>query len=283
MDFEQVATARIGSLNVARLGDGDPLVLLHGVLRGWKDYASVLPQLAEHHQLMAADFRGHGESDRTPGKYRVVDYVEDGVKLVQASAGRPVVYGHSLGAMVAAAVAAEMPDQVRAVILEDPPFETMGARIADSGLLSYMEDLQKVRQAELPVPQLIEAMAEIRIVPPGSTEQKRLGDVRTPAALNFAGQCLANLDPEVLTPIVQGEWLRGYDLAGVLSRIQCPVLLMQGNVKLGALLSDDDVRLAKQLLPRCTFVRFDNVGHHLHTQQPEQTLSVINTFIAELE
>jgi pimeloyl-ACP methyl ester carboxylesterase len=283
MDLSQVTTTSVNTLNVAQLGNGPPLVLLHGLIRRWQDFGSVLPNLAGRFRISAADFRGHGESGRKPGSYYVVDYVDDAKCLVEQSAEPVVVYGHSLGSMVAAAVAAEHPERVRAIILEDPPFETMGTRIAESGLLSYLQQIQQLAQANLELPQLVAAMAEIQVSTPGSKVMKRLGDVRDADTLNFAARCLASADPEVLSPVVRGEWLRGYDLSGLLSRIQCPVLLMQGNVSLGALLIDDDVRLAQDKLRKCTVARFDDVGHHIHWQQPEKTVATIHSFMASID
>src|SRR5688572_4782194 len=92
---------------------GPPLLMLHGVLRAWTDFAP-------RWQLFALDHRGHGESARAE-RYLVVDYAADAVALVRDRLPGVVLYGHSLGALAAVAVAAELPDLVRAVILEDPP------------------------------------------------------------------------------------------------------------------------------------------------------------------
>src|SRR5262245_62100401 len=101
---------------------GLPLLLLHGVLRAGRDFAPLWPALAPRWQLFAVDQRGHGTSERCPGRYRVCDYAADALDLVQSHLpGRVVLYGHSLGALVATAVAAGLPDRVAAIVLEDPP------------------------------------------------------------------------------------------------------------------------------------------------------------------
>src|SRR5687767_921873 len=111
MTERTVRSGSAGTLNVSTgPATGPPLVLLHGVTRRWQDYAPLLPTLTLRWHVHALDFRGHGKSDRTAeGAYRVADYVADAAALLR-DVGKPsVVYGHSLGAMVAAGVAAAEP------------------------------------------------------------------------------------------------------------------------------------------------------------------------------
>ena len=87
---------------------------------------SVLPALAFRHPCFAIDQRGHGSSRQVckeASTYRAVDYVEDATALMPNEfPGGAILYGHSLGAMVAAGTAARCPDLVKGIILEDPPF-----------------------------------------------------------------------------------------------------------------------------------------------------------------
>jgi pimeloyl-ACP methyl ester carboxylesterase len=93
---------------------------LHGLARGWQSFLPLIPTLALRWQVYALDQRGHGKSERA-NSYFAIDYVPDIVGFLRHEIRRPtVLYGHSLGAMVAAAVAAEAIDLVRAIILEDP-------------------------------------------------------------------------------------------------------------------------------------------------------------------
>src|SRR5262245_411921 len=153
------------SFNYARTdNDGvQPLLCLHGVTRCWQSFLPLIPTLALRWQVYALDQRGHGKSDRANG-YFAIDYAPDAVRFLRDEIKRPaIVYGHSLGAMVAAAVAAEAPDLVRAVILEDPPFDTMGARIKSYALYPYFIALESLAGNEMGVPQLVESLGAIEI------------------------------------------------------------------------------------------------------------------------
>jgi pimeloyl-ACP methyl ester carboxylesterase len=281
MIVEQLKAVGQTSLNLATTGDGPPLVLLHGVLRAWQDFSSLLASLSGQHRLLAVDFRGHGRSAQGPA-YRVVDYVADTVELLRQELDQPaVLLGHSLGAMVALAAAAELPGRICGIILEDPPFETMGSRIAACGFLNYFEQLQQLAALGLPVTELAQRMAELR-VPGRGAAGLRLADVRDAASLRFAAHCLAAADARALAPIVQGEWLRGYNLSSLLDRIDCPVLLLEADSALGGMLTEEDSRQICSSLADCTHIRMASVGHHIHWQQTESTLRIVHAFLATL-
>src|SRR5262245_49718150 len=157
------------TLNFARTDNhyADPLLCLHGVTRRWQSFLPLIPALALRWQVYALDHRGHGKSERAMS-YFAIDYVPDAVSFLRHKIMLPtVVYGHSLGAMVALAVAAEAPDLVRAVILEDPPFDTMGVRISSYQLYSYFVALEPLAGKGMDLPHLVEKLGAIEIDTPG--------------------------------------------------------------------------------------------------------------------
>src|SRR5262249_2106816 len=160
--------------------------------------------------------------------YFAIDYVPDAVSFLRDEIKRPaVVYGHSLGAMVAAAVATEAPDLVRAVILEDPPFDTMGANIESYPLYPYFVALESLARNGMSVPELVEKLGAIEINTLNG--KATLRDLRDASALRFAARCLQRLDPAVMTPIIRAQWLKGYNLTTIAHRIQAPTLIMQAD------------------------------------------------------
>ncbi|MEJ7605237.1 MAG: alpha/beta fold hydrolase [Bryobacteraceae bacterium] len=79
-----------------------PILFLHGVTRCARSFDPLLPLLSFQRQAQAIDFSGHGDAPRRRGAYKVTDYVSDVAPLLE----RPtILYGHSMGAMVAALVA----------------------------------------------------------------------------------------------------------------------------------------------------------------------------------
>src|SRR6185437_504761 len=130
MNFIEHHTCGVPSLRwIERAGSGPPIVFLHGVCRCAEDFGPLWEHLSSDYRLISPDQRGHGGSQRA-SRYFVTDYVADAIALVRDEIAEPVILcGHSLGAMVAAAVAAEIPSLVSGLVLEDPPFHTMGPNI----------------------------------------------------------------------------------------------------------------------------------------------------------
>ena len=97
-----------------------PLLALHGWLDNAGSYARLAPRLAEHRHVIALELPGHGHSGHLPAgmHYHFVDYV----RSVLAAADRLGLerfdlIGHSLGAGIAALLAAAAPTRIRRLLL----------------------------------------------------------------------------------------------------------------------------------------------------------------------
>jgi pimeloyl-ACP methyl ester carboxylesterase len=181
--------------------------------------------------------------------------------------------------MVAAAVAAELPHRVRGIVLEDPPFHTMGNRIAGSAWQTQFIGMREAARRGGTVTAIADALADIRI-PVNGGGLKRLGELRDRSSLNWSAQCLSQIAPELLTPVIEGRWLDGYDVADILASIHCPTLLLQGDPTAGGALTDADAANAVAVLSSCQHVRFSGCGHQLHRDRPQEVLQALRQFTA---
>ncbi len=289
---------------------GPPLVLLHGVVRQWTDFAPLLPALSARWSIYAVDFRGHGGSDRAcsaPARsggssldpassapassdqarsdqarsaYRVVDYAGAIAALLDRFDEPAAIYGHSLGAMVALAAAAARPDKTRALVLEDPPFHTMGRDIFGTPYHSQFAGMAGIVRPGRPASELRVELAALPIRLPGEAAEVPLGRLRDAAALRYMAHCLERLDPQVLTPIVAGQWLDGYDGPELAARTRCPALILEADTAVAGMLRPEDTRWLLEKLGDGAVVRFPGIGHLLHWQATE---AVLRATLAGLE
>jgi pimeloyl-ACP methyl ester carboxylesterase len=281
---EQFDTSAEVRLNFARgPSAGPPLVLFHGVTRRWQDFLTLLPPLAFRWQVLAPDLRGHGRSDRARGRYLVADYVRDAVAFVHGQCIEPaVLYGHSLGALVAAAVAAAVPEAVRAVVLEDPPSEALVKGLKETpshGLFVGMRDLAR---RNLPVPDLAKQLGQVLFTPTRGGVLLPLSHFRDATSLRFGARCLRDMDPDVLTPLLEGRWLDGYDVRGVFQGVRCPALLLGADEEHGGLLPREDAEHLAGLMHDCVHIALPRVGHLVHWLQPDTTLRLVTGFLESL-
>lgn len=103
-----------GRAALAVAGEGEPLVLVHGVgmcAEAWEPQIAVL---SRSHEVIAVDMPGHGGSDRLPDGAQLPDYVAWLGRLLEGlGRGAVNLAGHSMGGLVVAGCAIEMPDRVQ--------------------------------------------------------------------------------------------------------------------------------------------------------------------------
>jgi pimeloyl-ACP methyl ester carboxylesterase len=166
---------------------------------------------------------------------------------------------------------------VLGIILEDPPFHTMGNRIAGSAWQAQFIGMREAARCGGSVVEIADALADIRI-PVNDGGFKRLGELRDRSSLEWSAECVSQLDAEVLTPVIEGRWLDGYDINSILSGIRCPTLLLQGDPSVGGALTDVDADGILASQPSCRRVRFTGCGHQLHRERPAVVLQEVAKF-----
>jgi pimeloyl-ACP methyl ester carboxylesterase len=104
--------------------------------------------------------------------------------------------------------------------------------------------------------------------------------------LFFAG-CLWQLDPTFFDALLYDfdGFTEGYDYKQTLARINCPVIFIRGEAKLGAVMTDDEVSWLEQDCSNVNCVQINGVGHLLHLQDQGQTpvLTEMMTFLKRIQ
>ena len=264
--------------------DGPLVLLLHGVTRRAVDLASVYEALPEPWGWQAIDLPGHGDSARLTGDYRVIDYLEAIADRLRNIRRRPLVLlGHSLGAMLAAAAAARWPERIAGLVLEDPPFSTMGSRIELSVYNRQFVGLSELlAQPHDNWEALYHRLRQLPVCRPDNRAIVPFSQLRDDPSLQTYAQYLTNVDLAVLAPIVQGRWLEGYDLPGIARGIQCPALLLQADPACGGMLTDDEAVLFSQQARDCQLKYVAGAGHMIHASHPEWFMQQVHAFLAGL-
>jgi len=102
------------------LGRGAPVIAIHGLTATYISYIGVAERLAGRRPLFAPDLRGRGDSDKPEGPYGMAQHARDVAAAMQTLGyGASVIVGHSMGAFVATALAAQNPELVSGIIMID--------------------------------------------------------------------------------------------------------------------------------------------------------------------
>lgn len=263
--------------------NGPPLVLVHGLGRRWQVFLPLIPALSMRWHIFAPDLRGHGKSARFARGYRGTQYADDIIRLLREKVSTPpVIFGHSLGAIVGMWIASHHPELVRALILGDNLIHTH--RLDNPMYVSLFSGLRDLARKGGSVEQIAAGIGKIKLRVEGTgatTAIKELPGNDEAYLLSWA-RCVAEVDPSAYDMTLDGSALEGWDGETVLRGITCPTLLLQASRELGGLMSDADVALATRLLPHHTHVKFRTLGHALFIQQPEPVLRAVTNFLESL-
>ena len=314
---EQCFNTGAGQLNYAAgPGNGPALVLIPGQGANWETYAKVLIALSRRFQVFALDIRGHGQSDWTTGDYSFAAIGADLRAFLDGVVKRPaVISGNSSGGLIAIWLAANAPDQVRAIIAEDAPlFSAEWPRIQKEyvfqvltltvEILHVLRDTRSVRalsdafgRIEKPVkgsdrtrrnPRWVtNALARVIRTHQSDGLLKPLVSVLLPGRIKQFIDILMTFDPDFSQAWLDGRIYEGLDHEAALNAVRCPMLFLHANwyrhPKLGLIgaLDDEDARRAVSLAPHCEYKKID-ARHVIHSGKPKRFVEEVERFAEAL-
>jgi pimeloyl-ACP methyl ester carboxylesterase len=265
---------------------GPPLVLLHGLGRRWQVFLPIIPAFSLRWHIFAVDLRGHGKSSRVARGYHGPQYSEDIACFLRERVSTPaVLFGHSLGGMLAMWVASHHPELVRALILGDNIIvaRTTFNNPMYTALFSGLRDLARTGGG---VEQIADRIGKIVLPLPGSdagefTTIRELPGNDKAYLLSWA-RCVQQADPDTYDMTLDGSSLEGWDGETVLRGITCPTLLLASQPGVRR----PDVRrgcgAGHALAATSHPCEVPNLGHALFIQQPEPVLRAVTNFLESL-
>lgn len=250
------------------------LVLLHGIT---SSAAANWPSIAHWSQrswrVIALDARGHGLSPRWQPQQllragqQLVDDVVEVLEYLQPTptAGlKPILIGHSMGAATAAVVAAQRPDLVSALVLEDPA--RYGTRSHSELLRRGQARANHVNRTLADLPASLVALLENAGTPGQPSAQEALPSL-------WASQ---QLDQSLLgTGVVAPE----VEFTQLMESISLPTLLLTGDrrgearvgAQLLAQLMEQNPHICGQVMP--------GAGHQVRRANPQAYYDVVDAFL----
>jgi pimeloyl-ACP methyl ester carboxylesterase len=264
----------VGSrVNYVEMGEGPPLVFVHGLSGAWQNWLDQIPHFSDSHRVIAFDLPGFGASPMPPWEISIPAYgrfLRDFCERLGIESCALV--GNSMGGFVASEVAISDPERVEKLVLVSAAGITWArARREPAAMIG------RVGKAALPLVLRFQ-MSGIRR--PGLRRRAFQGVIHDPGSLRRE-VLWENLAPAMTSP---GYFdaitnLFGYDIRDRLEEIEVPTLIVWGRndrvVPVPAALS-----YKKRIGDNAELEIFDECGHVPQIERPVRFNRLLDRFLS---
>jgi pimeloyl-ACP methyl ester carboxylesterase len=173
-----------------------------------------------------------------------------------------------MGAITAILVAAELPEGIRALILEDPPLRTRGHLPTEETPESWLEEA-RARIAKERGQTLAELIADRRAESPKWSEDELVP--------------WAEAKRQVSPNIVEIAFSLYIPWRSLIRRIDCPILLLTADPGAGAHVTPEMAEEVASLWRDGRVVQIKDAGHNIRREQFERYMASVTAFLAEVQ
>jgi pimeloyl-ACP methyl ester carboxylesterase len=261
--------AAVGAAVGVAVGEGasdrPPILCLAGLTRNARDFEPVAARLAGEWRVIAVDLRGRGKSEyaKDPMSYVPPVYVADILALLDELAiPKVMVFGTSLGGILAMLLAAVAPDRIVGALLND-----IGPEIAAAGLArirSYVGRGNAWPTWMHAARTVAEGNADVY---PDYDIEDWLAMAKRLYRLNSSGRIVLDYDMKIAEPFRVPGNEAAADMWGPLDALSGkPVLIVRGGRS--DILSDEVAHKMAGRLPGAELLTVDGVGHTPMLDEP---------------
>ncbi|RIR60955.1 alpha/beta fold hydrolase [Mycobacteroides abscessus] len=257
-------------------GDGEALLLIHGMAGSSQTWRDIMPELAKKYRVIAPDLLGHGLSAKPRTDYSLGAFAV-GLRdlLDQLGVESATIVGHSLGGGIAMQFLYQHPTYCRRLVL-----------ISSGGLgpdVGWILRLLSAPGAEFVMP----LIAPTPVLTAGEFVRSRLsalglrsarGDEIWNAYSSFADPQTRQAFLRTLRSVVDYRGQSVNALNRLSLRQDLPTLMIWGEKD--DIIPVDHAYTALQARPRCRLEVLPEVGHFAQVEAPTQVVSLLDDFIS---
>lgn len=249
-------------LNHKIYGQGDPIIILHGLFGMLDNWKTIADRLSEHHMVILVDQRNHGRSPHEDGiNYDLM--AEDLMHFMEDNwIHKAHIIGHSMGGKTALRFAIDHGDMVDKLV------------VVDMGIKSYPAGHQLIFEALNAVP--------IDSITSRSEAEEYLAQFITSKAVrlflmkNLTRKKNGGYQWKMNLPVIEQHYEEILDAVKPDHAVDVDTLFIRGEKS--NYIQEEDKSEIKTLFPLAQFVDI-NAGHWVHAEKPDELLMTINEFI----
>lgn len=250
-------------LNYKEFGQGEPLIILHGLFGTLDNWQTLAKRFAENYTVFIIDQRNHGKSPHTE-EHSYALMAEDLRKFMESNfMFKAHILGHSMGGKTAMKFALTNPDMVdKLTIVDISPKENEGGHEAIFEAL-FSLDLAKIQSRTEADEQLAKSMKDVgvRQFLLKNLTREKTGGYRWKMNLS----ALHTHYQEILAEVTGEEIFEGESL------------FIRGGKSDYVL--DADIPQIMEYFPAAKIETVANAGHWVHAEQPEELFRLVSDFL----
>ena len=251
-------------LNAIEMGQGRPVVLMHGLFGAARNFRGIQRSLAPWFRVIALDMRNHGESPHAVDMRYTTQAEDVRETLLSLGIAEAVIVGHSMGGKAAMALALRWPEMASRLL------------VSDIAPVIYQHSNALTASA-------------MQAVPLTASLTRRNADAFLSEAVSDAQLRQFLLQNLIFGP--EPRWRIG------LSEITSAISELEGWPQLSAIYQKPSLfvvgarsnyvlpqhrQTIKILFPSARFIIVKKAGHWVHVDDPQTFLSVLHAFIQGL-
>jgi pimeloyl-ACP methyl ester carboxylesterase len=268
---ERIAEVRGTRLRYLAAGEGEPLLLVHGLGGAAANWLALAPLLLATRRLLVPELPGHGGSSALPAAPSLNAYADRlGIVLEQEGIASAGVVGHSLGGAIALRLSIRRPDAVSALVLAGAAGISSGRRNARYALT--ITGIVKPGRRLAPHRRRIARSNTLKRVVFG-----RWGASDPPALPTELAEAFLSGPARHTDTVSAAQALVRDDPRADLDRVRCPSLVLWG-ARDHQLPVEDAFDYARRLRARLRVIA--DCGHLLIGERPDACADAIEDFLA---
>ena len=251
-------------LNFRTLGEGEPLIIMHGVFGSSDNWQTLGKVFAEKFKVYLVDLRNHGNSPHSDEfDYDVM--VKDVVELMDDEGlTKAHILGHSMGGKVAMHLATQHPDKVDKLIVVDiaPKYYPPHHQQIFEGFHSVdLENLENRKDADEQMAKVISNFG-VRQFILKNLDRKKDGSFGWKLNVGAIERAVENV----------GEGLEG-DVT-----FEGTTLFIAGSKS--DYITDEDHDLIREHFPKALIASVKDAGHWVHAEKPNELGEMVMEFLS---
>lgn len=267
-------------LNYKIIGEGHPLLIVHGLYGSLDNWLSIAKELAKNFEVYIIDQRNHGNSPHA-NSHTYQDLKDDLLEFMdEHQIEKASLLGHSMGGKTVMFFATDYPERVSNLLvvdiapknyskISDYAPQTIDHTCIVNAMLSI--DLHAYKNRTEIDQKLSESITSNRV------RQFLLKNLKRNENKEFAWKLnvktISKFLPQIMDGIDGDRFSNGNGITGF------PILFIRGEKS--NYITDYDHTLIRNIFPHAEITNIPNAGHWVHAEQPKLLVKTVEYFVLD--